>query len=421
MSGPILRAREITFGYQPGHPVLTDLSLDVPAGMILALVGANGSGKSTLLKLLAGILRPQSGRIELAGADLATFSRRAVARRIAVVPQGELPDSHLTVRELVALGRHPWQGRLDDESEGDRAAIARALQETQLTDFAGRLVSALSGGERRRVQAATALAQDPSILLLDEPTTFLDIRHQIELLELMAGGSRQEGRTAVMILHDLNLAASYADRLALLVEGRLWAEGSPSAVLTPANIAAAYGIEAAVIHGTGGRPHVIPRVVRRRAPGSGPRVHMIGGGGAAANLLADLAGRGYHLSLGVANQGDLDAAVAAEWDLETILVPPASPISPEAAAACRGMMQGAACVIVANAPFGPGNLENLRLALAARRAGQPVLLVAEDPIAARDFTDGRAIEIYQELLAAGAQEVTREQMAADRLEEMLRR
>ena len=167
MSSTALRARDITFGYQPGHPVLKGLSLDVPAGMILALVGANGSGKSTLLKLLAGFLRPQAGRVELAGADLAALPRRAVARRIAVVPQGELPDSHLTVRELVALGRHPWQGLLGDESPDDRAVIARSLAETHLAELAGRLVSALSGGERRRVQVATALAQEPSILLLE--------------------------------------------------------------------------------------------------------------------------------------------------------------------------------------------------------------------------------------------------------------
>ncbi|MGE5528125.1 MAG: ABC transporter ATP-binding protein [Patescibacteria group bacterium] len=418
MTEPALRALNLAFGYEKGRPIVRGLSLEAHPGSALALLGANGSGKSTLLKLLAGTLRPWSGRVELCGRDLAALGRRAAARLMAVVSQGEQAASDFTVRELVALGRHPWQARFAGESHRDRAVVDEVLAALHLTPLAGRRAATLSGGERQRVRAAMALAQEPSVLLLDEPTTYLDIRHQIELLDLVTEERRRLGRTVVMVLHDLNLAAAYADRLVLLASGRVLASGSPAGVLTPENIASAYGVEAAVIHAAGGRPHVILRAGRPRVPIRGPRVHLIGGGGSAANLLVDLAGRGYRQSLGVVNRGDLDAAVAAEWGIETVLAPPASPVGEEEIARCRGVMADAAAVVVANAAFGPGNAANLSLALEARRAGKPVLLVAEDPIVSRDFTGGKAGELYAALLTAGAEEIAHEQMVASRLLEL---
>lgn len=415
-----LSARDVIFAYDPGRPVLTGLSLAVPSGAICVILGANGSGKSTLLKILAGTLRPQAGQVQFDGISISSLNRRAVARRIAVVPQGDLASSFFTVRELVAFGRYPWQGRFTAESRLDSAAVDEALAALHLTALANRRSEALSGGERQRVRVAMALAQQPEVLLLDEPLTYLDLRHQLELLELIADDCRRLGRTVVLVLHDLNLAASHADQLALLADGKVLRAGPPLAVLTAENIAAAYGVEAVVTHGTNGRPHVVLRTRRHHPHLEGPRIHLVGGGGAAANLLTDLAGAGFRISLGVVNQGDLDAAVADDWGLETILVPPASPVSDEAAHACRRAMRDSSAVVVANVPFGPGNLENLRLALEACRYGTPVLLVAEDPIETRDFTGGTAARLAGEILAAGAEEVRREQMVAEWLQGLLR-
>lgn len=416
---PALCAREVTYAYTAGPPVLRDLSLAIAPGGVTVLLGANGSGKSTLFKLLSGILHPHKGRVELFGYDLSTLGRRDVARRIALVPQDELNSSYFTVRELVAFGRHPWQGAFATESPRDRECIERALSDADLTFLASRRAEELSGGERRRVQVAMALAQEPSVLLLDEPTTFLDIKHTVRLLDLVTEGSRRAGHTVVMILHDLNLAAAYADRAALLAGGSLLCEGPPHRVLTSEHIASAYGIDAAVTLGAGGRPHIVLRTGRSRAKPDGARIHVIGGGGAAANLLIDLINHGYRVTLGVVNQGDLDAAVAADWGAHAVLVPTGSPVSPEAASDCAEIVSSSAAVVVANMPFGPGNLANLRLALQARRAGLPVLVVAEDPMSERDFTAGEATVLMRELLASGAQELPREQMVAERLKEIM--
>ncbi|MGE5599444.1 MAG: ABC transporter ATP-binding protein [Bacteroidota bacterium] len=419
MTVPALRALELTFAYSRERPVLDRLNFAVPAGCVTGLLGANGSGKSTLLRLFAGTLHPCAGRIELCGADLRRLSRRAIARRLAVVPQGDPGISSFTVRELVAMGRYPWQTWYAPSSSVDDAAVDEALSSVGLTALASRRAEYLSGGERQLVQVAMALAQRPEILLLDEPTTYLDIRHQIELLDLVSAECRRRGRTVVMILHDLNLAALYADRLALLHAGRVLAGGAPAEVLTPSNLARAFGIEADVVHGAYGRPHVILRPGRLNARRDGPRVHVIGGGGTAANLLGVLSGLGYRISLGVANQGDLDAILAREHGVETVLVPPGRPVDEEASARCRALVEKASALIVANAPFGPGNLPNLRLALEARRCGLPVILVAEDPIAMRDFTGGEATAIYRQLCAAGAEEMPHEQVVPARLREVL--
>lgn len=415
---PVLRAEGVGYAYARGKPVLHDVSLAATPGSFAAILGANGSGKTTLLRILAGTLRPATGRVELLGRDLASLSRRAIARRLAVLPQGELPATAFTVRELVAMGRYPWQGRWRAGSREDEKAIEGAMNALRLEALAGRRVAELSGGERRRVQLAMALVQHPAVLLLDEPTTYLDIRHQIGILDCIAAENSRSGRATVAILHDLNLAAAYADRLYLLAGGRLLAEGSPAAVLTPANIEAAYGVQAVVTPVANGRPHVIVRARQALPIPRGPRLHVIGGGGSAGNLLADLAGRGYRISLGAVNQGDLDAAIAAELGLEAVLLPPASPVDDGAAERCRRLIAEAAAVVVANVPIGPGNLAHLELALEARRAGQPVLLVAEDHIRARDFTGGAAEKIVREIVDRGGIVVAHEQMVAESLREI---
>ena len=223
--------------------VIQEVNLCLQTGEWLSLVGANGSGKSTLLKLMSRILQPSSGVVLLDGKAIHTQAPQIVAQRLALLPQQQRIPAGLTVQQLVGLGRSPhqpwWQW---EPTADDRQKVQAALAETQLEAFGDRPVEQLSGGERQRAFLALALAQDPKVLLLDEPTTFLDIRYQLQLLELLKQLNRQ-GLTIITVLHDVNLAARYSDRIALLNQGKIWAIDSPEQVLTPDNLAEVFGVE----------------------------------------------------------------------------------------------------------------------------------------------------------------------------------
>ncbi|MEV2211957.1 ABC transporter ATP-binding protein [Streptomyces sp. NPDC050997] len=236
-----------------GQLILDGVSFTPIPGSVTGLLGPNGSGKSTLLRLLAGVLTPTSGVITLDGHPLRGFSRRAVARRLAVVEQQADTQTELTVLDVVRLGRVPHRRAWTPVTPADEKAVRAALDRTDLTERADRLWHTLSGGERQRVQIARALAQEPRELLLDEPTNHLDIQHQLDLLTLVT----ELPVTTVIALHDLNLAAMYCDRLVVLNEGRVVAAGSPAEVLTEELIAQVYGVRAAVTpDAPGDRPHV---------------------------------------------------------------------------------------------------------------------------------------------------------------------
>lgn len=239
-----ISVERLGFAYD-GRPVLEGISLEVNEGEILALVGPNGSGKSTLLKNIAGVLRPTAGVVLLDFKALSGFSARELAHHFGVLEQERHVGFDFTVRELVELGRLPHLGRLERLSAEDRAAVRRAMELTHIEELSARPISKLSGGERQRVFLAIALAQEPKALLLDEPTAHLDINYQLDIMEIIRARARA-GLTVIMALHDLNLAALYADRLALLHRGRILALGWPEEVLTPERIEAAFGAEVAV-------------------------------------------------------------------------------------------------------------------------------------------------------------------------------
>ncbi len=253
-----LRAEHLTLAYD-GRRVIEDLTLALPPGAVTAIIGPNGCGKSTLLKALARILKPVSGRVTLDGRDLAAQPTRMLARRLGLLPQAPLAPEGITVADLVARGRAPWRGIFAPWSAADEAARHAALEATGTADLAARPVAELSGGQRQRVWIALALAQETPHLLLDEPTTWLDLAHQIEVLALLRRLNREAGRSIVVVLHDLSLAARFADHLVLMRAGRVQATGSPADVLTPAALETAFGLRAEVIadpvHGT---PLVLP-------------------------------------------------------------------------------------------------------------------------------------------------------------------
>ncbi|WP_199809335.1 ABC transporter ATP-binding protein [Streptomyces sp. SCSIO 75703] len=262
-----IRVEGLRFGY-PGREVLDGIDLGVATGELVALVGLNGCGKSTLLRLCAGLLKPAAGRVLLDGDDLPRLSRRAAARRVALLHQQAPQVPGMTVRHLVRQGRYAARGPLGMLRDGDDAVCARAMADVGVTEWADRPVDALSGGERQRVRLAMALAQDTRVLLLDEPTTYLDLRHQLEVMQTVVRLREERGLTVVMVLHDLGHAARFADRIVALRHGRVAADGPPAEVVTPALLAEVLGVAGRVGRDPeGGWPvcypdHPLPRGLR---------------------------------------------------------------------------------------------------------------------------------------------------------------
>jgi len=253
-----LDAEHLTLGYGE-LTVVDDLSLVVPPGRITAIVGANACGKSTLLRSMSRLLKPRSGQVVLDGREVHKTPARQLARTLGLLPQSPLAPEGITVADLVGRGRHPHQGLLSRWSTDDDRAVAEALEATETTALADRSVDELSGGQRQRVWIAMALAQQTDVLLLDEPTTFLDVSHQVEVLDLLTDLNRRRGTTIVMVLHDLNLAARYADHLVALAAGRVHAAGTPGEVLTEDCVRAVFGLDSRVVADpTTGAPMMLP-------------------------------------------------------------------------------------------------------------------------------------------------------------------
>lgn len=257
-----LRADAVNFAYTEGTPILRDLSVTIPKGEITALLGRNGCGKSTLLKLLNRLILPASGEIFLEERALGDYPARELARKMAHLTQTPVAPSGLTVRELVGFGRHPYLGFLGRKSSKDREMVEWALAKTELLQLAERPLEALSGGQRQRAWVAMALAQDTEYLLLDEPTTYLDIAHQLEVLELLAQLNQEEGKTVVMVVHEPNHASQYAHHVVGLLAGVVVMQGSPSEIFVEEKIVELFGVEPLLFEGPApNRPWCVPHRV----------------------------------------------------------------------------------------------------------------------------------------------------------------
>ncbi|MFE2757320.1 ABC transporter ATP-binding protein [Actinosynnema sp. NPDC059335] len=264
MTAVRLRAQSLSVGYGE-RLVVSSLDLDVLSGSVTAVIGPNGCGKSTLLRALGRLLPARSGAVLLDGKRIDRTPTREVAKALAMLPQSPQAPEGLTVAELVARGRHPHQAWYRQWSPEDEAAVASALELTGMAGLADRTVDELSGGQRQRAWISMALAQGTDLLLLDEPTTYLDLAHQIDVLDLVHRLHRDHGRTVVMVLHDLNLAARYADRLVAMKDGRIVVAGPPAEVLTEPNLLEVFGLDARVVPDpVSGAPLVIPIGHRHR-------------------------------------------------------------------------------------------------------------------------------------------------------------
>lgn len=257
-TAPLLSTEALTVGYEQ-RIISENLNVRIPDGSFTVIVGPNACGKSTLLRALARLVRPRSGQVLLDGKSVASLPAKELARRLGLLPQSSIAPDGITVADLVARGRYPHQKLLRQWSAQDEAAVADAMQATGITPLSGRLVDELSGGQRQRVWVAMVLAQQTPLLLLDEPTTFLDIAHQIELLELCRDLNRHKGHTLVAVLHDLNHASRYANNIIAMKDGAVVAEGAPSDVITEALVEDVFGLPCRIIEDpVSGTPLVVP-------------------------------------------------------------------------------------------------------------------------------------------------------------------
>ena len=371
-------------------------------GECIGIIGPNGSGKSTLLKALSKSIKPVSGSIVLLDRDLKSFSQGELARNMAVVSQDTPSDFNFSCLDIVLMGRNPHLKRFEIEGKKDYEIAQASMELTSTWDFRDRMFNELSGGERQRVIIARALTQEPSILLLDEPVSHLDINHQIEILELVDRLKKTRGLLIVLVIHDLNLAARYCDRLILLNGKAIQAAGSPAEVLTRENVRKAFRTDVIVRRHpmTGSIYITLMNPVPQEAQKSGGRkIHLVSGAGTGARLMYALVSRGYTVTAGVLNVLDSDFETAGELNIKTISEAPFSPITPEASAQNLEAMKAADVVVVSDVPIGWGNLQNLEAVMSI--AGiKPVILV--ESAEKRDFTDGKATEMLDRLKAQGA-------------------
>jgi len=405
-----LRLRALTVRYGD-RTALSDVELEVPRGQFLALVGPNGSGKTTLLRAALGFLVPVSGSVELFGSNVLRLSIAERARRVAWVPQEENPRDDVSLADYVLYGRYAHLSWLQGEAPTDRAAAGRALAAVGLADRAGDGILSVSGGERQRAILARALVQQSPLLLLDEPTSHLDIGHQLDLLTRVRELSRERGVTVVAALHDLNLAAKFADRIVVLSRGRRVADGPPSEVLSEELLARVWGVVADLRRDPRtGSPYLLPHHLVPPTPslpgsylGRGP-VHVVGGGGSGSPYLRALAEAGYRVTAGALNLLDTDLETAESLGAPTAVEVPFAPIGEEARERLRRLLAGAAAIVVAPFPVGPSNLPNLEEVRGA--LGRAPVLLVQRPVAPEwDFTGGKAHKLLDELRRGGACDV----------------
>ncbi|MCS7242902.1 ABC transporter ATP-binding protein [Candidatus Caldatribacterium sp.] len=397
---PYLEVLEVSFAYRNGEEVVSDVSFTLERGDFVGVLGPNGSGKTTLLHLMARLLLPQKGKICLEGKDIRTFSRNALAQKVAVVFQ-EVPGGiTLSCFDVVMMGRIPYLPRFRRETREDEEAVLWAMEMTATLPFADEPFGELSGGERQRVLIARALAQKPELLLLDEPTSHLDVAHELGILEILRNLTHM-GITVVSVFHDVNCVAQFCGKVLLLKNGYLLRFGTVDEVLSEGSLEELFGVPfVEVAHPFMPRPLFVPL----RGPqvrGRRGRVHLVCGGGSGAPIMRLLYEAGFSVSVGVVNQFDTDEEVANRLGFRVVLEKPFSPLSEEALQEAFVLAQEAEYVVVAPTFWGWGNVRNLDLVLALQRGGKRVLIFAEALKEDRDYTGGEARGKLRALLEGG--------------------
>jgi len=383
--------------------ILENVRFSVETGTFLGILGPNGSGKTTLLKSISRVLKPSKGAILIDDSDIYQMKTTDVAKNMAVVPQDSSISFSFTALDIVLMGRTPHLTRLQREGTKDLAIAKQAMEYTGTWNLGNRLITELSGGERQRVIIARALTQQPKILLLDEPTSHLDISNQIEIMDILKQLCVEKKLLIVGVFHDFNLAARYCDSIILLKNGKIVAAGKASDTLTCENIKVVFGIDAIVNkHPVTGLPYVIPVSKPKDQQQKNLSVHLICGAGTGSTLMKILVDSGYSVTAGVLNVLDTDFQTAQYLKIPVTTESPFSPVTEEAQKANLNMIKKANLVVLTSVPFGSGNLQNIEAVKEALKLGIPTYVVDEVPIEIRDFTHGKAKTLYNELKKLGA-------------------
>ena len=386
--------------------VLKGVNFAVDSGEFLGILGPNGSGKTTLLKSISRVLKPQKGAILIDTEDIYKMKTVDVAKQLAVVQQETPVTFDFTSLEVVLMGRNPHMPRFKMEGKKDLDIAKNSMELTRTWEFADRPLTELSGGERQRVIIARALTQEPQILLLDEPTTHLDISNQLEIMDLIKHLCETKKLLIVAVFHDFNLAARYCDSIILLKDGKIVAAGKSDDTLTSENVKKVFGVDTIVKkHPITGYLHVIPLsrpIIQKQ---KSLIVHLICGGGTGSPVMKTLLDEGYRVTAGVLNLLDTDQETAQLLSLPTTNEAPFSPITDEAHKANLQMISKANVLVVTPTQFGEGNLRNLDAAETTLEKGIPTILLEDGSIEERDFTKGKATEYFTKLKNNGANTV----------------
>ena len=396
-----LEIKNLEFGYNEDL-VIKGVSFNIEKGKFVSIIGPNGSGKSTLLKTINHLYIPTKGSILVDGININNMKKRDLAKKIALVPQDTVVDYDFTVEEIVLMGRHPYKNRFQKEDEGDYKIINESLEMTNTLKLKKRLITEISGGERQRVIIAKALAQKPTIILLDEPTSHLDINHQMDILNLLRKLNKEHGTTIVLVIHDINLAARYSDEIILINKGEISDMGKPEDIITNNNIESIYNLKVAIEKNKyTDTTYITPIEIRNQESiNSKTKIHIISGGGSGQEVVNKLYLEGYDLSLGVLNVGDTDWNHGKSLMLPIVEEIPFTKISEESYSENLGQINKSDIIVITNTPIGFGNMKNLLAAYQGLKLGKPVYYIKGNRDN-NDYTNGEATELIDKMQSEG--------------------
>lgn len=392
-----VRVEGLDFSYG-NKSILKNINLSIKTGSFVSIIGPNGSGKSTFLRNLSRYLKPQKGVIMLGDDDIRKLSQKEISKRISVVPQNILMEFDYKVKDIVLMGRYPYVKRLKGETAEDIKIAERAMKYTNTLEFSNRHFSELSGGEKQRVILAQALAQQPRVLLMDEPISHLDLQYQVEILDLVKKMTLEEGLTSIAVLHDLNMASTYSDYIIMMKEGKVFCKGEPEKVLTVENIARTFNTNVSISKNPiTGKPYIYPiSTISKKKRDF--RIHIICGGGTGVKLIQELAASGFEISTGVLNIGDSDWAISKEYELDVAEETPFMSISQEAYDKNLELALAADALVLLPIYFSRANIRNLKLLMDERLKDKPIYILENGSFEQRDYINGEALSIYNTLI-----------------------
>jgi iron complex transport system ATP-binding protein len=402
---------------------LDGVNLTIHEGDFVGIIGPNGSGKSTFLKNLAALLKPDRGAIYLSGQKLFSIGRKELAKKVALVPQEIFLEAGFSVEDIVMMGRYPYLKKFQPPADDDLRVCEEALRVTGITHLRKRTVNELSGGERQRVIIARALAQQAKILMLDEPTAYLDINHQLEIFTLLQALNERLKITVICVLHDINLAAQFCKEICLFEKGRVFAFGKVEDVINGENISHVYKTKVQIgFHPQTHKPQVIllSKTEINEKAFKDRTVHLICGGGRGGEIMDLLVNAGYTVTAGVLNKWDSDWEKALNLGIEVIEEKPFSHISEEKHYQNLASMGKADCIVLTDIPVGFGNILNLEGVYSMLQKGKPVIII-DDGRGDKDFTNGQASNIKDKIKAAGGRWVRSIFEAVDVLDDTIQK